>query len=789
MDLDPDILRQLFATFAAELEEQLQTITDHLLQLEQGVEPEERVKAYEAIFRAAHNVKGSANGIGIVEVGDLAHRLETLFSALKKENQPPSPDLNDRCLEVLDGMRAVHAGWQPDQPLAEELQQRYQSLVTVLEGLESGDKPAGPEATAAAPETPAPETPAPETPAPETPAPETPAPETPAEPTGPEADTLVVPEAEAQPQTQRKKKAPKAGSVSGGLIRVELSRLNTVSALAEELEVTKVELQDQLGRLRSLEQRLAQLDQVWRKRFPLLEAAIPEQDQSGTAAFLRENLDTLGNIRRLHSDTFKAFRATSRRFGQLSSGVQQNVRTLQLVEASTLFRPLARTARDTARELGKEVECGTHGEHIRIDRAVLDGIRDPLTHLLRNAVDHGLEDPEARQAAGKRHKGRIDLTMESSGGRVRIVVEDDGAGIDPDAIARKAVENQLVTEDELQTMEREQKLQIIFRPGFSSRAAVTTVSGRGVGLDVVQANIQALKGNVQVESTPGSGTRFVLDLPLTLSTERGLVVRVAGEEFAIPSTAVERVAELDPKELTTVEASDAVLHEGRPVPLRDLATILERPASDLSRWQTLPVVILSQGWNTVAVVVEAILRDREIVVKNLQPPLVAVRNVSGATLTGSGEVMMVLNPADVVRSGLGGTAKSLGALGGDEEGEAPHILVVDDSITTRMLERNVLEKQGYRVTVATHGRQAWELLQTNAIDLVITDIQMPLMDGFELTETVKQSDEHHDTPVIIVSSLGQDSDKKRGIEVGADAYVVKSQFESQGLLDLVRRLA
>ena len=762
MDLDPDILRQLLATFAAELEEQLQTITDHLLHLEHGVEAQERTAAYEAIFRAAHNIKGSANGIGAGEVGDLAHRLESLFSALKKGNRTPSPDLNDRCLEVLDGIRTIHSGWQPDQPVSEANRAEYERLVAVLERLEQGEPAEGP-TSGTAPD-----------------AKEGPAE---AEPQEPYAEGPAQPEAVTGPTA-----ASGNQEASRDQIRVELQRLNTVSALAEELEVTKVELHDQLSRLRSLEQQLGQLEQTWRKRFPILEAAIPAEDQSGAEAFLRENLDTLGSIRKLHAQTFKAFQATSRRFGQLSGGMQKNIRTLQLVEASTLFRPLARTVRDIGRELGKEIRCGLQGEQIRVDRSVLDGIRDPLTHLLRNAVDHGIEEPKARGEAGKPVKGRIDLGVESGGGRVRIYVEDDGAGIDPDVIVQKALTNAVITPEEAGELNREQKLQIIFRPGFSSRGTVTTVSGRGVGLDVVQANVQALKGNVQVESRPGSGTRFVLDLPLTLATERGLVVRVAGEEFAIPSTAVERVAELSPDELTTVEASDAVLHGGRAVPLRDLATVLERPTSDLSRWERLPVVILSHGWHTVALVVEAIVRDREIVVKNLRPPLVAVRNVSGATLTGSGEIMMVLNAADVVRSALGGTAQSLGALGAQEQPEAPHILVVDDSITTRMLERNALEKQGYRVTVATHGRQAWELLQTNAIDLVILDIQMPLMDGFELTETIKNSDAYHDIPVIIVSSLGHDADKKRGIEVGADAYVVKSQFESQGLLDLVRRM-
>lgn len=748
MDLDPEIIQQLLATFALEMDEQLQQVTDQLLQLEKGLPPEECARAYDTVFRAAHNVKGAARGIGAEAVGELAHQLETLFSQLKRGGGVPPPALVDVSLAVLDGMRRIYGGWSMGEPLPARLEKEYQALLQRLATVEVTNvaAAAAPEPAAAAPlSAPPPPAAAPEV-----------------------IDPLPA---------------------GGEVLRVELARMRTVSALAEELEVTRAEMLEHLARVRQMERRLTHLAQVWQRVHPLFEMAAGSDDGELYAA-LREQDELVGGLRGLGTDIHKGLRGSTRRFHQLSDALQHNVRMLRLVRVSNLLRPLMRSVRDMARELGKDIDFQVSGDEVEIDRVVLDSIKDPLTHLLRNAIDHGIETPARRQAAGKALRGKVQLTVAATGSRIQVRLEDDGAGIDADAVGRLAVQKGVLSADELRTLDRAQRMAIIFRPGFSSKEQVTNLSGRGVGLDVVKANIQALKGQVRVDSEPGRGTTFLLDLPLTLATDQGLVVRAAGADYLIPETAVEQVLELGRDAVRTVEASQVVLYQGRPVPLRDLGAILERGPALLTNPERLPIVIVSYGWRMAALLVDDVVRDREIVVKRLGWPLKAVRNVGGAALTGAGGIMMVLNPADLVASALGAATAALGtaAAAAPAPRAAPHVLVVDDSITTRMLERSILEKNGYRVTVATHGRQAWDLLQSNRFDLVVSDVQMPLMDGIELTGKIKQSDSFRHIPVIIVSSLGNEIDKRRGIEAGADAYVVKAQFETGALLEIVRRL-
>lgn len=745
MDLDPEIIQQLLAAFALELEEQLQIITDQLLQLEQGLAAEQQSRAYETVFRAAHNIKGAARGIGAEAVAELAHQLETLFSSFKRSGATPPPALVDTSLTVLDGMRRIYAGWSPDSALPPPLEQSYRTLLAQVQAVEMVQAPAV--AGRAAPAT------------------------------VPAVPVAVEPQVVEQPGAGKE------------VLRVELTRMRAVSSLAEELEVTRAEMQEHLARVRQMERRLLQLAKVWQRVHPLFEMAAGAEDSELYAA-LREQDELVMGLRGLGADIHKGLRGSVRRFHQLAGALQHNVRMLRLVRTSSLLRPLVRSVRDMARELGKEIDFEVSGDEVELDRVVLDGIKDPLTHLLRNAIDHGIETPAQRREAGKALRGMVRLAVSAAGSRIHVRLEDDGAGIDADAVGRLAVQKGLLREEELQALDQEQRMALIFRPGFSSRLQVTTLSGRGVGLDVVKANIQALKGQVHLESSVGQGTRFLLDLPLTLATDQALVVRAAGSEYLLPETAVEQVLELRREEVRAVEANQVVLYGERPVPLRDLGIILERGPVLLADPQHLTVVIISHGWRMAALLVDEVLRDREIVVKRLGWPLRAVRNVSGAALTGAGSMMMVLNPADLVASALGATAGTvLGtAAAAPAEQEVAHVLVADDSITTRMLERSILEKNGYRVTVATHGRQAWELLQSNRIDLVVSDVQMPLMDGFELTAKIKQSESFRHIPVIIVSSLGTESDKRRGIEAGADAYVVKAQFETGALLEIVRRL-
>lgn len=750
MTLEPEIVEQLVEIFGHELEEQLQHITDDLLRLEKGVEAPARPAVYESIFRAAHNIKGAAAGVGSEAVAGLSHRLESLFSRLKRENTPPQPELVDACLHVLDGIRQVQRGWRFGEPLPAEHAAIAARLEQRLAAVVAGESVAAPAPVPA-----------------------------------PESSAASAQPARAQGPGHGEHHPERPGA---DLVRVDLKRLDLFTAQSEELETAKVELFDHLERLRGLEQRFDLLLREWRVGLARVDEALPGSAEEARTA-LRHAADSLKRLRGDSRLVHRGVRTTVRQVGRLSAQLQANARLLRLVRAASLLRPLTRSVRDLAREIGKRVDFEVHGDETELDRAVLEGLKDPLTHLLRNAVDHGIEDEAARRGAGKPPQGHVRLAVESSGGRVRIRVEDDGAGIDPERVVRLALDKQLISAEEARNLDRRARLDLIFRPGFTSKVVVTQVSGRGVGLDVVKANIQALKGGVHVESEPGKGTRFVLDLPLTLATDQGLVVRVGEERFAISSAAVVQVMEVAADATVSVEASEAVLFQGRPYPLVELAAVLERPGRGASaRDRKLAVVLVAHGWNAVAFLVDDIVGDREMVVKRLQKPLLAVRNVSGATVTGSGEIMMVLNAADLVNSALARAGRAPAWLGGEEEGAAPSILVVDDSITTRTLERRVLEKHGYRVSVASHGSQAWELLQSTPVDLVITDVQMPLMDGFELTGRIRQSERLRRLPVILVTSLGSEQDKQRGIQVGADAYIVKAQFDTRALLDLVRQL-
>ncbi|MDX9766117.1 MAG: response regulator, partial [Ectothiorhodospiraceae bacterium] len=733
MDLDPELQQLLLSTFAAELDEQLQVVTDRLLALERGALGDaERIEAYEIVFRATHNIKGAARGVGAEAVADIAHRLESLFSRLKNRVRLLAPPLIDLCLEAVDGIRRLHAGWQPGEPLAAPLSALHESLATRLERVD-GEMPGKPPAAAPPP------------------------------PVAPAPDARAA----AQPAS-----SPERGEAAD-VVRVDLARLGGVSALAAELEVVKVEIQEHLAALRTLEARIARHTLRLRNDRPRLHGAFGEAADEAMP-LIDQQIEAASALHGGGRIAHKALRTTSRRFDHLVDELNLHVRMLRMVRAGTLLMPMQRTVRDLARDLGKSVQLETTGDAVELDRAILEGIKDPLMHLLRNALDHGIETPEARAAAGKPAEGLIRLAVERVGSRIHVRVADDGAGIDPEHIARLAVERGLLDAASLRDLGREQKLDLIFLPGFSSRVEVTELSGRGVGLDVVRANVQALKGRVVVESRPGEGSRFLLDLPLTVATERGLIVRVTGEAMVIPGSAVTRVLETARDALVQVEAGTAVLLDGEPVVLRDLAEILERPRAN-APGDRLSIVVVAAGWQRVALIVDEIVRDREMVVKRLARPLLAVRNVAGATLSGTGEVMMVLNPVDLVRS-VSGARLNLQPAPATEiakaQSAAHQVLVVDDSVTTRMLERNILEKNGYRVTLASDGQQAWDMLARQRFDLVVTDVEMPVMNGLELTSRIKGSEAHRDIPVIIVTSLGDEHDRRRGIEVGADGYVV-----------------
>jgi two-component system chemotaxis sensor kinase CheA len=486
----------------------------------------------------------------------------------------------------------------------------------------------------------------------------------------------------------------------------------------------------------------------------------------------------------------RRFAADRSQLKLLSDELQENVRRARMVPIAALFDPLPRMARDLARERGKEVAVHIEGAETEVDRLVLEAMRDPLIHLLRNAVDHGIELPEQREREDKARRGTVRVRALQKGHSIVLEVTDDGAGIDLDAVRRAAVRIGLLAPQEAAKLSAPNTLLLIFHSGLSTQDQVTDLSGRGIGLDVVRQNLERLHGVSQVETRPGQGTSFTLTLPLTLTTSQVLLVGVAGLTVAIPTTTVERILRVNAGKVGQIEGKPAITSHGRPLPLIPLRHILALPASDSPRpsESSFPVVMLGVAEQRVALRVDRLEGTQEVVVKSLGRQLRRVRNIAGATILGNGQVIMILNVADLIRSAQD-TPSTVAPLPLDDRAPpSRRVLVVDDSITTRTLEKNILENSGYRVLVATDGEEAWSLMQTEALDLVVSDIAMPRMDGFALTERIRDDERFRDLPVILVTSLESQQDRRRGLEVGADAYITKSTFDQQNLLDAMERL-
>lgn len=733
MELDPEFARQLLETFEIELDELSQAITEGLLELEKKHGKNERQQILHGMFRAAHNIKGAAKGVGIEAVADMSHRLESIFSAFKKSSLAPDQWIITLCLETLDLMQESMQAFIKDEksllPGVRELCARLDSALS---------------------------------------------------------DGEVVPDGNMARHAMQNGKRGAPKNAANMLLRVATDKLNEIEDHAEELQAIKIALDDELARVRLLHSGMDAFARRWLAALPLLK----RRDAGNMPEEIRElfvhGVDTITSLDGMAAEIRKAMHVSRGQLGRLSTALHGDLRRLQLMPAGTLLRPLARMIRDTAGKLGKKVDLQITGEDISVDRAVLDHLHDPLIHLIRNAIDHGIEIPEERLAQGKPEVGRLVLRVLSEGNQVLVAVEDDGRGIDAGKVAAAALERQLASQEELGRMSREEVLHLVFMPGFSTRETVTDVSGRGVGMDVVQTNLATLGGNIRLDTTVGKSTTVTMRVPLTLATEHGLVVRTSGTQFAIPATCIDRVMYIAKDEVVEVEGTQAVLVGGNPVPLRSLANVLELGHGETENGDNLSVAVVKNGWRSVAFMVDDIEGEREMVIKPLRPPLLSVRNVKGGTLSGSGGIIMVLDASDLIASALGKGASAYAA-GRPATGKTrqSHVLVVDDSVTTRMLEKNILETRGFKVTVAVDGREAWDLIQAREFDLVVTDVEMPEMDGFALTERIKKSEKYAMLPVIIVSSRNKEEDRLTGIKVGADAYIVKDQFETRILLDVV----
>ncbi|GFO65617.1 response regulator [Geomonas paludis] len=758
------LLKELLATFEMEAREHLGELASLLLALERDPELTERRRLLESVFRRVHTLKGAAHAVNLPDVALACQRLEDVLAGLKR---------GDLALGLAE-FDALHAS-------INDLEQR------LSRGLSAAGAVPSPSPR------PEPPRPAPVVPA----APREDGEVAAARPSRPSAVPVAAPPAAPPPQQVPEPKPAQQHHVAARpqgdeTVRVSARLLEELLLQSEELVSAKQSASVLHEELAALTGELA-LRQGERAR--ALERARRGMKggaggEGALAALLEQSCQaerhTEGRLRLLEKSADKHLRSLQ---GMIDPLLEE-MKKLQLLPCATVCDPFAKLVRDLARELGKEAEFTYQGGELEIDRRILAELKEPLLHLVRNTVDHGIESPARREAAGKPARGaiRIDIRLQDAN-RAELVLEDDGGGIDVARVKEAALRLEVAPAELLERMADQEALQLIFESGLSTSRSVGNVSGRGIGLAIVRDSLERLGGHVAVASTPGGGTLFRLVFPLSFARIRGLLVQVRGRDCVIPANNVEVSSRVAVADVKRVENRDTVLVNGEVVALVSLARILELERSAAAQEQSLSFVLLHAGEKRIAFAVDQVLGVQEILVKPLGRQLSRVRNVSGGTVLGNSKVVPVLNVADLFRSALAVEAPALPSPSPAGRPRPVSVLVAEDSITSRTLLKNILEAAGYQVRTAVDGADALSQLRAEPCDVVISDIEMPRMDGFQLTAAIRADSRLAALPVVLVTGLESRSDRERGIDVGASAYLVKSSFDQGNLVEVIQKLS
>ena len=499
-----------------------------------------------------------------------------------------------------------------------------------------------------------------------------------------------------------------------------------------------------------------------------LSATLPADQQSPFQAFHRELKDSV-----LTHDS-------------LMSDLHDRALQMRMLPLSVVLDPFAQMSRELAQSLGKQVDCRVRGSEIELDRQMIDRLSDPLIHLLRNALDHGLEPPAERQAAGKPPRGQLVIEARQDAGWVVIEMHDDGAGIALDAVRQKALAKQLVSEEQLKALSEQETLELIFLPGFSTKSMITDFSGRGVGMDVVKRTVvDELNGDLQLASVSGRGTRFTLRLPLSLAMMRVLLVNVGGVTLGVTAPYVSELVECSTDAFIDTAGQRTLILRNEFVPVVSLAQLLKLPSTTSSNESSL-LLVVHQRHQKLALIIDSLIDERDMVIKPLPVHLRHLPLVSGMVSMGRNALVSLLH----VPALLEATRRSVlhPSVERPSSTSAQRILVVDDSLNTREIEKDVLEAWGYHVTLAENGRDGLAKALAEPFDAVLTDVEMPVMDGFALTARLRENEDYRHRPIIIITSREKEADRRRGIEVGADAYIVKGSFDQNNLVETLQAL-
>jgi two-component system sensor histidine kinase and response regulator WspE len=759
--------------FRLEAEGQTATLSAGVLAIE---ELERSPQTVESMMRAAHSLKGAARIVGLDPAVRVAHALEDVFVAAGKGSFRVRPDHADLLLAAIDFLSSIARAddaLTADSPWAGRAETIVGQLAAVL---------AAPDAPLSAPAPASPVPVAPPTPVVDVAAVPPSRPESPAAAAVPAApaDEPAQPDAAARP-------AAKPIEQGDRVVRVSAESLTRLVGLAGESLVETRQLRpfvDGLLQLRGTEVDLCDRISAFEERLKGVDLELPPP-LAAMLAGIRERAD--GCLARLstHVEDFESF---ARRNEDLSNRLHHEVIASRMRPLADGIRGFPRLVRDVARSLGKQVRFEVRGEQTGVDRDILDKLEAPLSHLIRNALDHGLETPEERAAAGKPATGTIRLEARHRAGMLHITLADDGRGIAVERLRELAVARGLVARAVADHLSELELLEFLFLPGFSTKEKVSELSGRGVGLDVVQSMVKAVGGSVRVATQPGRQTVFTLQLPITMSVIRALLVDIGGEPYAFPLTRIDQIVFCSHADIRTVEGRQYFDRDGVSIGLVLAAQILETEATQPP--DPMPVVVLSDRGQQFGMIVDAFLGERDLEVRPLDPRLGKVPDINSASLLENGNPVLIVDVEDLVRSidnvlmGRRLSRIEFEKLA-EQARQRKRILVVDDSITVRELERQLLQARGYAVDVAVDGMDGWNAIRSAHYDLVVTDVDMPRMDGIGLVSLIKADPARREIPVVIVSYKDREEDRLRGLDAGANRYLTKSSFHDTTFVDTI----
>ena len=755
--------------FQEEAQDLLQRLNEDVIALE--ADPDSR-EILDRMLRDAHTLKGSSRMVGLLEISDIAHRLEDIMVKVASKEMSYTQALSDYFFEALDAILylADNGGKNADDLL--DLEALQAKLTAAAANPEAATQATG---TAAAPRGDSSK-------------------EEPSTATTIESqDALGNADDDQDDEVGTCVEAKRDDKLQVKVqqtIRVKTSQVDRLLNLISEVVISQIKEEQKLVELRQGVSELQQIGQTWVRIKAHLTSL--ELDDEVMAMLVEESsrMDAqLADHRRDQAALLKNFNEDVARASMVVADLQEQGMRIRMLPVSTVFQTFPRAMRDLARSFKKDVDLIIEGGDTELDKKVLEEINDPLIHIMRNAVDHGIEPLEDRIAAGKPPKGTIKMTAHQEGDRIVIEVADDGAGIDPEKVKAAAVRKGYISENEAAAMSDREATYLIFDKGFSTSAIITEISGRGVGMDVVREFIvEKLKGSLDVTTELGKGSVFRLTMPLTLAIIRALLLRVGEQVFALPTSSIEETLRVTSDEIISAEGREVIRRQRRTIPLVRLGDVLG-VAHRGHEGKKIPIATIGFSGHRIGFVVDALVGEQQIVIKPLGSHLRKVDNVAGVTVLGAGEIVPILNVPDLMDWARSRSRQSHVAAEEKTRTGPAKVLICEDSFTTRELERSIFEAAGYEVEVAMDGAMGLARLQEGLkVDAVVTDVQMPNMTGFELTRAIKADPNLSSIPVIIVTSLERDEEKAEGVEAGADAYITKSVFNQDTLLDTVERL-